>query len=143
MVCPSGQVAGKTNVPVARTSVVGNALNEAPGAQRVNRIRQVPFDQHCVEPVCDAIGGEWSLAPFRLPGGAVYQLTVPDKEGRPAVMLTIWPTLKRIDAISSSATVVFTDVLTVDLVGDVEVQFRRGNRDLLIVARGGKVIVRA
>jgi hypothetical protein len=118
-------------------------LNEAPGAPRVNRIHQLPFDQHCVEPICDAIGGEASLAPFQLPGGAVYQITVPDADGRPAVMLTLWPTLKRIDAISPSATVVFTDVRTVDLVGEVEVQFRRGNRDLLIVARGGKVIARA
>lgn len=143
MVCLSSQVAGKTNVPAVRTSVVESALNEAPGAQGVNRIHQIPFDQRCVEPVCDAIGGAWSLAPFRLPGGAVYQITVPGKNGRPAVMLTLWPTLRRIDVVSPSATVVFTDVVTVDLVGEVEVQFRRTSRDLLIVARGGKVIVRA
>jgi hypothetical protein len=34
-------------------------------------------------------------------------------------------------------------VSTVDLVSDLEVQFRRANRDYLIVARGGNVIVRA
>jgi hypothetical protein len=39
--------------------------------------------------------------------------------------------------------VVFTDVQTVDLVGTVEVQFRRSNQEMLIIARGGKVIVRA
>ncbi|MCC6674370.1 MAG: hypothetical protein IT339_04175, partial [Thermomicrobiales bacterium] len=49
----------------------------------------------------------------------------------------------RVDAISPSAAVVFTDVRTVDLVDGVEVQFRRSNREMLIVARIGKVIVRA
>jgi hypothetical protein len=39
--------------------------------------------------------------------------------------------------------IVFTDVVVVDLVPDVEVQFRRGNGDYLIVAQGGKVVVRA
>lgn len=117
--------------------------NEASPVHAVNRIQRIPFDQHCVDQVTDALGGEWNVAPFRLPGGAVYQITVPDKHGRPSVMLTIWPPLKRIDAIGPNATVVFTDVQTVDLVGRIEVQFRRSNRDYLIVARGGKVIVRA
>jgi hypothetical protein len=39
--------------------------------------------------------------------------------------------------------VVFTQVQVVDLVPGVEVQFRRATREVLIVARGGKVIVRA
>lgn len=108
-----------------------------------NPIRQVPFDHQCPDIVAEAIGGESALAPFRLPSGAVYQILVPDKEGKPATMLTLWPTIRRVDAISSSATVVFTDVRTVDLVGTIEVQFRRSNRDYLIVARGGKIIVRA
>jgi hypothetical protein len=37
---------------------------------------------------------------------------------------------------------VFTGVVRVDLVPGVEVQFRRANREVLIVARGGRVIVR-
>jgi hypothetical protein len=109
----------------------------------VNRIQKIPFDRHCIEQVAEALGATWNEAPFRLPGGAVFQITVPDKAGKPGVMLTIWPPLKRIDAISASSTIVFTDVVTVDLVGLVEVQFRRSNRDYLIVTRGGKVIVRA
>lgn len=109
----------------------------------VNRIQRIPFDQHCIEQVAHALGATWNEAPFRLPGGAVYQITVPDKAGRPGTMLTIWPPLKRIDAVNATATIVFTDVVSVDLVGQVEVQFRRGNRDLLIVARGGKLIARA
>jgi hypothetical protein len=58
-------------------------------------------------------------------------------------MLTLWPAIRRIDAIGSGVTAVFTDLDTIDVVGEIEVQFRRSNRDYLIVARGGKVIVRA
>lgn len=108
-----------------------------------SRIRQVRFDVAAVELVAETLGVVAGTAPFRLPSGAVYQIVVPDKEGKPAVMLTLWPSIRRVDAIAPAATVVFTDVGTVDLVADVEVQFRRSNRDHLIVARGGKVIVRA
>ena len=117
-----------------------------PGAgipARTSRIRQLPYDAQCVEPVADALGVPVTLAPFRLPSAAVYQLLVPGRDDRPAAMLTLWPSLRRVDAIGGGATVVFTDVVSVDLVGEVEVQFRRSNRDYLIVARGGKIIVRA
>jgi hypothetical protein len=116
----------------------GIGAGAAPG-----KIRQVRFDVVAVDLVAETLGVAAGTAPFRLPSGAVYQLLVPDKEGRPAVMLTLWPSIRRVDAIATAATVVFTDVSTVDLVADVEVQFRRSNRDYLIVARGGKVIVRA
>ena len=58
-------------------------------------------------------------------------------------MLPLWPSLRRVDAVNGSVTVVFTEIATVDLVPDIEVQFRRASREYLIVARGGKVIVRA
>lgn len=108
-----------------------------------NKIRQIPFDNHCAEAVAEALGGASQLAPFRLPSGAVYQVMIPGKDEKPATMLTLWPAIRRIDAIGSNLTVVFTDIATVDVVGSIEVQFRRSNRDYLIVARGGKVIVRA
>lgn len=111
--------------------------------RRESVIQARSFDVRVVDDVASCLGVSASVAPFRLPSGAVYQLLVPDKDGRPAVMLTLWPSIHRVDAISTAATVVFTDVQTVDLVGEIEVQFRRGNRDYLIIARGGKVIVRA
>lgn len=140
---PTGRAGVETNVLSVLRAVKDQAIGTFEAAPSVNRIQRVPFDQHCVEQVAEALGGEWNVAPFRLSGGAVFQITVPDKNGRPGVMLTIWPPLRRIDAIGGGATVVFTDVVTVDLVGQVEVQFRRSNRDYLIVARGGKIIVRA
>jgi hypothetical protein len=120
-----------------------NAASRGSGASAGNPIRHLPFDHDSPAHVAEAIGGEAGLAPFRLPSGAVHQITVPAKDGKPAVMLTLWPTIRRVDAISATATIVFTDVQTVDIVGSIEVQFRRSNRDYLIVARGGKVIVRA
>jgi hypothetical protein len=108
-----------------------------------NPISQLPFDERAVEPIAAALGADISRAPFQLPGSTVYQLTVENALGLPATMLTLWPGIGRVDAISPSSTVVFTDVRTVDLVGTVEIQFRRKNRELLIIARGGKVIVRA
>src|SRR4051794_16065436 len=78
-----------------------------------SRIRQVRFDVTAVELVAETLGVAAGTAPFRLPSGAVYQIVVPDKEGRPAVMLTLWPSIRRVDAIATAATVVFTDVSTV------------------------------
>jgi hypothetical protein len=118
--------------------------DEARSAEVVQRtIRHLRFNVEAVDLIAETLGVPSGMAPFRLPSGAVYQITVPDKEGKPAVMLTLWPSIRRVDAIAPAATVVFTDVSTVDLVSDLEVQFRRSNRDYLIVARGGKVIVRA
>jgi hypothetical protein len=108
-----------------------------------NKIRQIRFDDRCAEQVAAALGGTSGPAPFRLPSGAVYQVLIPGKDERPATMLTLWPAIRRIDAIGPAVTVVFTDIATADIVGEIEVQFRRSNRDYLIVARGGKVIVRA
>lgn len=107
------------------------------------RIRRVPYDAAAVAMIAEALGAAPRLADFRLPAAAVYQIVVVGKGERPAAMLTLWPSLRRIDAISGGATVVFTDVATVDLVPGVEVQFRRVQHECLIVARGGKVIVRA
>lgn len=115
--------------------------SETPPVKR--RIQQVAFNAQCIDLVADTLAATAQNAPFRLPNAAVYQITVPDAGGRPAAMLTLWPSIRRVDAVGPAVTVVFTDVLTVDLVEGVEVQFRRGNRDLLIVTRGGKVIVRA
>jgi len=112
------------------------------GLSRSPKIRTVPFDVQAVELIAECLGITASLAPFRLPSSAVWQVTVPGSGGRPQAMLTLWPGIRRIDVIAGPATVVFTDIQAVDLVPEVEVQFHRAKRELLIVARGGKVIVR-
>lgn len=110
---------------------------------RSPRIRTLPYDVNAVEAIALELEAEVSLAPFRLPGSAVWQLTVSGDQGRPQALMTLWPGIARIDVIAGPATIVFTEIEVVDLVPGVEVQFRRRNRELLVVARGGKVIVRA
>lgn len=107
------------------------------------RVRRVPFDATAIDLIGETLEVPVAVAPFRLPGAAVYQLLVPGRDGRPAAMLTLWPSLRRVDAVNGTATVVFTEVATVDLVPDVEVQFRRQSSEYLIVAKGGKLIVRS
>lgn len=101
------------------------------------------FDQGCISEVSNLLGVESSLAPFRLPGGEVHQMTIATGADPPIVMLTLWPTIRRVDAISASSTVVFTDVQSVDLVEGVEVLFRRSSKEFLIITLAGKIIVRA
>lgn len=102
-----------------------------------------PFDDQIVGAIANALGTEVTRAPFQHPATSVYRLVVENTKGLTPTTIDLWPALGRVDVISPSSTVVFTDIRTVDLVGTVEVQFRRSNRDLLIVARGGQVIVRA
>jgi hypothetical protein len=106
-------------------------------------ISRLPFDDRAAEMVATALGASSRLAPFRLPGGAVYQVMLDDEAGTAAVMLTLWPAIGRVDAIGSGATVVFTRVRGVEIVGGVEVVFRRESGDYLIISRQGKIIVRA
>jgi len=113
------------------------------GVSRNPLIRTIPFDTRSVHPIAETLDVAATVAPFRLPSSTVWQMTVPGEQGRPVLLLTLWPGIHRVDVVAGSATVVFTDVQNVDLVPDVEVQFRRANRHFLIVARGGKVIVRA
>lgn len=117
-------------------------MEDQPSSPR-NPIIHLTFDERAVEPIAEALGAVIVRASFQLPGSTVYQLTVENALGLPATLVTLWPGIARVDAISPASTVVFTDVRAVDLVGTVEVQFRRTTREMLIIARGGKVIVRA
>jgi hypothetical protein len=114
-----------------------------PERSRNPNIATIEFNEESVKRIAATLGVDIDLAPFRMPGSNVWQLTVPGSNGRPAVLLTLWSGLKRVDAISGLTTVVFNDVVSVDLVPEVEVQFRTGTRGMLIVARKGNVIVRA
>jgi hypothetical protein len=96
-----------------------------------------------VETIAEAIDARPSLAPFQLPGAAVYQFTLEGLEGRPSAMVTLWPSLRRVDAICSGAAVVFTRIATVQLVDGVEVLFRRETGEYLVIAKGGRIVVRS
>jgi hypothetical protein len=106
-------------------------------------IRTLKFDETTIEEIAALLGGEPAPASFRLPDARVLQLDVPSSGDRPPTKLTFWPSLRRVDALADGLVVVFTAVATVDLVQGVEVLFRRQSGEYLIVAIGGKVIVRS
>lgn len=108
-----------------------------------SRVRTVPYQSDWIETIADAIGVRAGLAPFQLPGAAVYQFTVDGDAGRPSALVTLWPSLRRVDAIGAGAAVVFTRVVSVQLVEGVELLFRRESGEYLVVAKGGRIVVRS
>ena len=112
-------------------------------ADKARRLRTVPFDDGMVDTIAEAIDARPSLAPFQLPGAAVYQFTLEGSEGRPSAMVTLWPSLRRVDAIGSGAAVVFTRIASVQLVDGLEVLFRRETGEYLVIAKGGRIVVRS
>lgn len=125
--------------------VILAAMDENAGQDRPPQrtIISLPFDQRSVPEIGRLLGLPVERAPFQLPGGEVHQITVARDGAPPSLMLTLWPTIHRVDAIGPAATVVFTHVLSVDLVEGVEVLFRRSSREYLIITMAGKIIVRA
>jgi hypothetical protein len=106
-------------------------------------IRTLPFNDAAPGDIAALFACPLRPAGFKLRNAPVMQLDVPSASGAAPTTLTFWPSLRRVDAISASAVVVFTNVVTVDLVEGVEALFRRESGEYLIVAIGGKVIVRA
>ena len=112
-------------------------------AGRASRVRTIPFREEMVDAIAEAIDTQPELAPFQLPGARVYQITVEGSSGRPSALVTLWPSLRRVDAIGAGAAVVFTRITTVQLVDGVEVLFRRESGEYLVIAKGGRIIVRS
>ena len=107
------------------------------------RLRTVPLRDDLVNVIAEAIDARASLAPFQLPGASVYQFMVNGTDGRPSAMVTLWPSLRRVDAVGSGAAVVFKRIAAVQLVDGVEVLFRRETGEYLVIAKGGRIVVRS
>lgn len=118
-------------------------MNDQNSTTPTSAIQRLPFDDRAVPLIGALFGAEAKPAPFALPGGTVYQVLVEGADGRPSVMLTLWPSIRRVDAISLAAAAVATRVVSVDLVPGVEALFRRESGEYLIVSTRGKIIVRA
>lgn len=119
------------------------APRDASDLPRNTRIRTIPYNEEAITPIANVLDAEIRRAEFQLPGSTVWQMTVQGTSGRPTAMITLWPGIHRVDVVAGPATIVFTDIQTVDLVPDVEIQLRRTAKECLIVARNGQVIVRA
>jgi hypothetical protein len=142
----SGPGEGPKCHPVVRYEGLDVNCGRGPGI--VNRpvqrtITKIAYDVRSIEEIAAVLDSASRAAPFQLPGGEVFQIAIPAGNGPPTVMVTLWPTIHRVDAISPAATIVFTEVAMVELVEGVEVIFRRRTGEYLIVTRAGKVIVRS
>jgi hypothetical protein len=115
---------------------------DRPG-KRASRLRTIAFRHDTVETIAETIGAVAARAPFQLPGATVYQFTVAGAAGRPSALVTLWPSLRRIDAVGGGAAVIFTRIVSVQLVEGVEVLFRRESGEYLVVAKDGRIIVRS
>ena len=105
------------------------------------RVLRLPFDDRSAADIARVLGSALERAPFQLPGGTVYQLTVKGY-GAARSLVTLWPSIRRVDVIGPGSTVVCTQITTVDLIEGVEVLFRRATGEYLIITVAGKVIVR-
>jgi hypothetical protein len=103
----------------------------------------LPYSSETVETIAFAIDAKLERAAFQLPGSTVYQLTVNDPDGHAQVMLTLWTSLRRVDAVGVGAVVVFTNVASIQIVERTEVLFRRENGDYLIVTTRGRIVVKS
>ena len=108
-------------------------------------------DPGAVEAIAAVLGAEARPAPFRVPSGPrrlardeegepVYQLSLPSQESGGQVLITLWPTLGRVDVRLGNNYWVLKGVEAVDLYPGVEVLFRRNEPPaFLFVSVKGRV----
>jgi hypothetical protein len=106
-------------------------------------IRTIDYDESAIVEIAELFDAASYLASFQFRETPIQRLDVPSNIGHSPTVLTFWTGLRRVDVLADNVVVVFTNVATVDLVEGVEVLFRRLSGEYLIVAIGGKVIVRA
>jgi hypothetical protein len=113
----------------------------------------VTFDESTVEAVAGLLGVDARKAPFqvpKLPSGAkgqpatqkapVYQMTVPSAELGQPLLLTLWPSLSRVDVRLGKSYWALRDITSVELYPGVEVLFRRDDPPgMLFVSVQGRV----
>ena len=111
------------------------------------------FDETTVEAVAGLLGVEARKAPFevpKLPAGAegqpatekapVYQMTVPSAELGQPLLLTLWPSLARVDVRLGKSYWALRGITSVELYPGVEVLFRRDDPPgMLFVSVQGRV----
>jgi len=111
------------------------------------------FDASTVEAIAALLGVDARKAPFevpKLPSGAegqpatqkapVYQMTVPSAELGQPLLLTLWPSLSRVDVRLGKSYWALRGITSVELYPGVEVLFRRDDPPgMLFVSVKGRV----
>ena len=111
------------------------------------------FDETTVQAIAALLGADARKAPFevpKLPPGAqgqpatqkapVYQMTLPSAEHGQPLLLTLWPSLSRVDVRLGKSYWALRDITSVELYPGVEVLFRRDDPPgMLFVSVKGRV----
>jgi hypothetical protein len=102
----------------------------------------VPYDADAVAPVAALLGVTAHEEPYRVRGAAVWRLELANASLGRAVTVVLWPSLRRVDVRLGDCSMVYRDVITVELLPRVEVIFRRGTGDgYLFISTGGRASV--
>lgn len=96
------------------------------------------FDEASIDAIAGLLGGEARKAPFEVPrtpgpedrpeappGQPVYQVTMPSQEMGQDLLLTLWPSLGRVDVRLGKSYWALKGITSVELYPGVEVLFRR------------------
>ncbi len=111
------------------------------------------FDEPAVRAIADLLGSEARKAPFEVPKlgsghkgqpatkrGPVFQMSVRSQELGEPLLLTLWPSMGRVDVRLGRSYWALRGITTVELYPGVEVLFRRDDPSaLLFVSVKGRV----
>jgi hypothetical protein len=98
-----------------------------------------PLTDALVDEIAAALGAAAEVAEFQVNGAAVHRLRV-TPIGKPAVVLTLWPSLARADVLVGDYCAIFKGIDRVLLFPGQEAIFQRDRpRGFLLVSREGRV----
>ena len=87
--------------------------------------RLTELDEEAVTRIAALLGAPLELAPYRVRGKPVYQLSIANRTLGCDVLVILWPALNRVDVRFGDCTMVFKAIGSIELYPGVEVMFRR------------------
>jgi hypothetical protein len=113
----------------------------------------VIFDEPAVRAIADLLGSEIQKAPFEVPKldrghegqpateqGPVFQVSIRSQELGDPLLITLWPSLSRVDVRLGQSSWTLRGITSVELYPGVEVLFRRDDPSaFLFVSVKGRV----
>jgi hypothetical protein len=104
--------------------------------------RQTTFDRNGVALVAETFGIMPERLPLSVPGREVYQLILPDRQGRTRTLVTLWPWIGRVDVVAGVTTVIVTGVVMIRAAASGDVTFCRRSGETVVLGRDGRLVAR-
>ena len=89
--------------------------------------QRTELDEEAVTLIAELLGSPLELAPYRVRGKPVYQLSIPNQALGLDLLVVLWPALNRVDVRIGDCTMVFKAISRIELYPGVEVMFRRSD----------------